>query len=193
MSENTFTPDSAETPVPLTAQEKFLQDVAVENVNASARFPSTYGAYVALGEEVGELAKALMDESWARVYEEAVQVASMAMRIAVEGDPSINPIRTKHGLGLKEDVVTAIATTYESVAEPVVEQVVPPITDVPGNPIKYALEIIGGPTKVAHLCRVSSVTVHNWVRLGYIPDFDLAKLIAKEANVSLSLLRKPML
>lgn len=43
----------------------------------------------ALTEEVGELAKALLDESDQRVYEEAVQVAVMALRVATEGDPSL--------------------------------------------------------------------------------------------------------
>lgn len=43
----------------------------------------------ALTEEVGEVAKALLDESPDRVYEEAVQVAVMAMRLATEGDRSL--------------------------------------------------------------------------------------------------------
>ena len=47
----------------------------------------------ALTEEVGELAKAIMDEGSHRVWKEAVQVAAMALRVAVEGDPSLDKLR----------------------------------------------------------------------------------------------------
>lgn len=58
-------------------------------------FPESDGLLAALTEEVGELAKALLDEPWERVWKEAVQVAVMAARIATEGDPTLNAVREK--------------------------------------------------------------------------------------------------
>lgn len=49
----------------------------------------------ALTEEVGELAKALLDEGWSRVQAEAIQVACMAARVAIEGDPTLIKYRAK--------------------------------------------------------------------------------------------------
>jgi NTP pyrophosphatase (non-canonical NTP hydrolase) len=59
---------------------------------AREAFPTTTHLLPALVEEVGEVAKALMEHdrklgtSAQEVLREAVQVASMAIRIAVEGD-----------------------------------------------------------------------------------------------------------
>lgn len=78
----------------------FVADVLEEFVRAGQKFPDPYGTVLALTEEVGELAKALADEPAKNVWAEAVQVAAMAMRIAVEGDPSINVIRTARGMGI---------------------------------------------------------------------------------------------
>lgn len=72
--------------------QKFLTDVKAEYGRATAKFPENKKLDAALMEEVGELAKALLHiqekgASAANVYEEAVQVATVAMRIAVEGSP----------------------------------------------------------------------------------------------------------
>lgn len=75
--------------------EEFLEQVSKEVMRAQYKFPDSYGVMCALTEEVGELAKAQMDEPWDRVIKEAVQVAAMAARVATEGDPSLNPIREK--------------------------------------------------------------------------------------------------
>lgn len=59
---------------------------------ARASFPNAQHMVVALMEEVGELAQAMIDhdrggsQTAQQVLREAVQVASMAIRIAVEGD-----------------------------------------------------------------------------------------------------------
>lgn len=63
-----------------------------EAVRASGLFPDNRHQYVALAEEAGELAQALLDLTYgktgpAHVTEEAVQVAAMALRIIAEGDP----------------------------------------------------------------------------------------------------------
>lgn len=75
--------------------EEFLNFVRQELVRARKKFPKSHGAMTALTEEVGELAKALLDEPWINVYQEAVQVAVMACRVAVEGDPTLKAVRKK--------------------------------------------------------------------------------------------------
>lgn len=67
----------------------FRQAVEKELFSARQKFPGKRLTMVALVEEVGEVAKALLDESPQRVYDEAVQVAVMAQRLATEGDTSI--------------------------------------------------------------------------------------------------------
>ncbi len=65
----------------------FLRDVAAEVVRAREQWPGRRHLITALMEEVGELAKALLDcEGTERVRAEAIQVAGLAMRIAVEGE-----------------------------------------------------------------------------------------------------------
>jgi len=71
----------------------FLVNVEQQLLFAKNKFPDPYGCMTALTEEVGELAKALMDEPSNNVYKEAVQVATMAMRVALEGDESLDYIR----------------------------------------------------------------------------------------------------
>lgn len=69
----------------------FDADVSAELARARAKFPGNTLQLAALSEEVGELAKALLDHRSGKgtaeeVYAEAVQVAAMACRVAVEGD-----------------------------------------------------------------------------------------------------------
>lgn len=71
--------------------------IARELTRARAKFPSPAGSLAALTEEVGELAKAMLDEPRHRVCEEAIQVAVMAIRVATEGDPTLDEIRKKRG------------------------------------------------------------------------------------------------
>jgi len=71
----------------------------IEEVHrARKKFPSAEGSMCALTEEVGELAKATLDESPQRIRREAIQVAAMAVRVATEGDPSLDAIRCSHGV-----------------------------------------------------------------------------------------------
>lgn len=74
----------------------FLLDVHDELDRARKKFPHTGAVVVALMEEVGELAKAMLDEAPERIYKEAVQVATMAARCALEGDPTLNEYRRYH-------------------------------------------------------------------------------------------------
>lgn len=78
-----------------TCEEFFLQDVLEELKRAREKFPSATHSIIALMEEVGELAQAVLKHragKWPteRIYEEAIQVAAMAMRVALENDPSLN-------------------------------------------------------------------------------------------------------
>jgi len=81
-------------------QRSFMLNVEQETLIATKKFPDPYyGVMCALTEEVGELAKALQDEGSDRVWKEAVQVAAMALRVAVEGDPSLDKIRETRSAG----------------------------------------------------------------------------------------------
>jgi hypothetical protein len=76
----------------MTDQE-FLDAVVKELKNARSKFPDSAASHAALVEEVGELSKALMYEPFNNVVAEAVQVATMALRVAVEGDSTMRHFR----------------------------------------------------------------------------------------------------
>jgi hypothetical protein len=91
----------------LATVEKFayprsLLEINAELVRARTKFPNPNRNFVALCEELGELAKALLDckpgdrESSVAVYKEAVQVAGMAIRVMEEGDPLSSPAYVAH-------------------------------------------------------------------------------------------------
>lgn len=81
----------------------FLKAVEREVWRARLKFPSADGVMAALTEEVGELAKAMLDEPVENVQDEAVQVAAMACRVALEGDPTLFETRKKRKAGGKPD------------------------------------------------------------------------------------------
>jgi hypothetical protein len=71
---------------------KIIRAIRGELQQAREKFPGAQYMLTALNEEVGELNKAMMEHSrgenvtTAEVYNEAIQVATMAIRVAVEGD-----------------------------------------------------------------------------------------------------------
>lgn len=72
--------------------KKFCADMFEEQKRATEKFPGSDRLLGALMEEVGELVRALLKiqesgESSQRVYDEAIQVASTAYRLAREGEP----------------------------------------------------------------------------------------------------------
>lgn len=77
-----------------------LQDIFKEVLSARKKFPNTEGLMAALTEEVGELATACMEEPIENVYNEAKQVAAVAIRIMIEGDPSLNKVRLRGNVEL---------------------------------------------------------------------------------------------
>jgi NTP pyrophosphatase (non-canonical NTP hydrolase) len=77
--------------------DRFQSDVRDELWRARTKFPEPIFSMCALTEEVGELAKALLKLCAGKgtakdVWDEAVQVAAMAQRVAVEGDLSMQRI-----------------------------------------------------------------------------------------------------
>ena len=76
----------------------FFFAARTEVMNARAKFPSSDACLAALIEETGELAKAMLSESADRIYSEAVQVAAMAARCAIEGDPTLREYRDRIGV-----------------------------------------------------------------------------------------------
>ncbi|MCH7650678.1 MAG: hypothetical protein IIA63_05895 [Nitrospinae bacterium] len=77
--------------------DTFICDLKNEVEFARGKFPEPDGLMTALTEEVGELAKALLDEPRENVYKEAIQVAAMALRVATEGDPTLDQVRIRTG------------------------------------------------------------------------------------------------
>jgi hypothetical protein len=84
--------------IPIRRVDAFLDYVRDELARATDKFPDPAGSMTALTEEVGEVAKALLDESLDDVYAECVQVAVVALRVALQGDPSLDPMRLAKGL-----------------------------------------------------------------------------------------------
>jgi len=77
--------------------DQFVEDVLVELQRARRKFPSSILVLAALMEEVGELSQAMLKrragkDTDAHVRQEAVQVAAMALRCAVDGDPSFDAV-----------------------------------------------------------------------------------------------------
>lgn len=70
-----------------------LIDINTELERARAKFPRNRHLLTALMEEVGKLAKALLqDQGAARVRAEAVQIACLAIRIIEEGDETFRDL-----------------------------------------------------------------------------------------------------
>lgn len=82
--------------LPMSKEEVLINEIIDELAKARAKFPAPNLNLAALTEEVGELAQALLHTrfggrcaGWSNVRKEAVQVAVMAIRVALEGDSSI--------------------------------------------------------------------------------------------------------
>lgn len=78
-----------------TTEDIVVAAVRKELDHARNKFPGDNATFLALVEEVGELGKALNEESWERVQEEAIQVGAMALRMLLEGDASLERWRRR--------------------------------------------------------------------------------------------------
>lgn len=79
-------------------EREFFAAVSDELKRARAKHPQHRVTMVALTEEVGELAQALMDAPGFAVRQEAVQVAAMAARVVLDGDDSLSAFRADRDL-----------------------------------------------------------------------------------------------
>ncbi len=92
--------------------ELFIRHLREELARARSKFPDSNKTMTALTEEVGEVAKALLkitedgeldrhelNKRLHAVYTEAVQVATMALRLAVDGDMSNDYAGTRCSFG----------------------------------------------------------------------------------------------
>lgn len=95
---------------PVADEEQLAYEILAELRRARAKFPGDNVTTLALMEEVGELAKATFEESRTRVRKEAVQVATMAMRVVLDGDQSLDLWRAGKGL----DSLVALPAPPES-------------------------------------------------------------------------------
>ena len=82
---------------------RVFKEIDDELEMALQKYPSPNTNMVALQDEVGELCKAMNKESRARVHAEARQVAVMAIRIMLEGDPYVDLHREHVGLDMTSD------------------------------------------------------------------------------------------
>lgn len=73
----------------------FLRDMVGELASSRTEHPLPDACLAALSEELGEVAKAMLDEAPGRVRAECLQLASTALRLAVEGDPTMASTRKR--------------------------------------------------------------------------------------------------
>lgn len=77
-------------------------DIRAELANARSKFPNAEHTLAALVEEVGEAAQALLklhyeNGNHGHIYEECIQVAVMAIRLATEGDSTFSDYEPGRG------------------------------------------------------------------------------------------------
>lgn len=75
--------------------ETFIMDLRDEVQSATKKFPRPDAILAALMEEAGEVANAVLDRPWNEVYKECIQTAAMALRLALEGDPTLRETRVR--------------------------------------------------------------------------------------------------
>lgn len=78
------------------ALKKIFAEVNAEIYRARSLHPSC--SLAAIMEEAGEVARALQDEDLGAIRRECVQLACTALRVALEGDPTMDPYRATKGL-----------------------------------------------------------------------------------------------
>lgn len=77
----------------------FLLEVANEHESVVEYSPSPEASMCVLMGKVGSLAQGMTQGTPLWIRQEAIQVAVMAMRVAIEGDPTLDSYRERVGLG----------------------------------------------------------------------------------------------
>ena len=95
-----------------TDEQKLAAEILNELTRARKKFPGKNVTFLALVEEVGELATAMFEEGRENVKKEAIQVACMAMRIVLDGDHTIDNWRNEKGLDALIDTSKEKAVVY---------------------------------------------------------------------------------
>lgn len=79
-------------------EQAFLLCMLDELKKAKKKHPGNALRLVAVGEEFGEVCKAVLDEPWQNVYKECAQLSSTSLRLAVEGDSCVVTPRLNNNL-----------------------------------------------------------------------------------------------
>jgi DNA-binding transcriptional regulator YdaS (Cro superfamily) len=53
------------------------------------------------------------------------------------------------------------------------------------NAVARAVDLVGGPTKAARICRVSNSAIHNWIQLGSVGLLRHAARLSRASGVSI--------
>jgi hypothetical protein len=95
--------------------DNFLALVRSEALRARKLFPGSEGLHAAFAEESGEVANALLDHVWPMVAAECIQTGAMAARLAIEGDPLLDPLRARRAMKYGAEFSALIADGHETV------------------------------------------------------------------------------
>lgn len=101
------------------AADKFFHAVAIEFAKACKKYPAPNPNTVALTGEMGEVANAMNKEPFENVYAECVQTATMALRLAIEGDPYLDMYRLEHGLDISSSAPEVMEVASAALIETV--------------------------------------------------------------------------
>lgn len=79
----------------MVVERLVYQWIEAELFKARSKFPSSNQSVLATFEEAGELCKAVLDRQQGKatledIRNEAIQVAATALRVIIEGDPSLD-------------------------------------------------------------------------------------------------------
>ena len=95
-----------------------INNLQAETSRARGKFPTNDQLLVALIEEVGEVARAVLEKDFTHARIEALQVATVAMRLVeegdsswVEGEPALD--RLASAMNLIEAMIVAHGKTYQ--------------------------------------------------------------------------------
>lgn len=90
----------------MQADELFMRDVLDEVVHLRRRVPNAEGLLAETLNEADELNEACREGSSNLIYVEAVQLCAAAMRLALEGDKTLDSIRVANRIAIFRGQVT---------------------------------------------------------------------------------------